>query len=189
MDKMDDTKWEFWIDRGGTFTDVVGKKPGGELIKTKVLSENPEVYKDAAIFGIRSLLGLSADEPIPADTIEAVKMGTTVATNALLERKGDRTLLVINEGLKDSLRIAYQARPDIFARHIILPELLYEQVVETCGRVNVDGVELCPLNEDALLPELQKSFDSGIRSIAVVRELFPLLLLLRIYSSHLNILF
>lgn len=179
---MDDSKWEFWIDRGGTFTDVVARKPGGELIKTKVLSENPESYKDAAIYGIRTLLGLSADQPIPENTIEAVKMGTTVATNALLERKGDRTLLVINQGLKDSLRIAYQARPDIFARNIILPELLYEQVVETTGRVNVDGVELCPLDESALTPQLQAAFDDGIRSIAVVRINSPLPLALCICS-------
>jgi 5-oxoprolinase (ATP-hydrolysing) len=165
---MSDTKWEFWIDRGGTFTDIVARKPGGELIKTKVLSENPEVYKDAAIFGIRTLLGLSANDPIPENTIEAVKMGTTVATNALLERKGDRTLLVINDGLKDALRIAYQARPDIFARHIILPELLYEQVIETSGRVNVEGVEINPLVESELIPKLQKAFNDGIRSIAVV---------------------
>ena len=113
-------KWEFWIDRGGTFTDIVGQDPNGKLTTTKVLSENPEVYRDAALHGIRILMGIPKNDPIPSKEIEAVKMGTTVATNALLERKGDRTALFINDGFRDALRIAYQARPDIFARNIIL---------------------------------------------------------------------
>ena len=116
--------WQFWIDRGGTFTDIVAKKPDGSLVTHKLLSENPERYKDAAVQGVRDLLGLRLDEPIPSDQIEAVKMGTTVATNALLERKGERTLLVVTRGFRDQLRIAYQARPKLFVRKIELPELL-----------------------------------------------------------------
>src|SRR5947199_6812236 len=119
--------WQFWIDRGGTFTDVVARRPDGTLLTHKLLSENPEQYRDAAIQGIRELLGVEAGAPIPP-VIEAVKMGTTVATNALLARKGVRTLLVTTTGFADQLRIAYQHRPDIFARHIVLPELLYESV-------------------------------------------------------------
>ena len=107
-------KWQFWIDRGGTFTDIVAKQPDGALVTLKLLSENPERYKDAAVHGIRELLGVKAGEAIPAELIEAVKMGTTVATNALLERKGERTLLVVTRGFRDQLRIAYQARPKLF---------------------------------------------------------------------------
>src|ERR1700724_1722663 len=115
--------WDFWIDRGGTFTDVVGRRPDGSLVAHKLLSENPEAYADAAVQGIRDLLGLESSEPIPAGLIGAIKMGTTVATNALLERKGARTLLVITRGFRDALRIGYQARPQIFARHIIKPAM------------------------------------------------------------------
>ena len=131
--------WDFWIDRGGTFTDVIGRDPDGELHPRKLLSENPEAYRDAAIQGIRGLLGLDAGEPIPPGLIGEIKMGTTVATNALLERKGDRVLLLITKGFRDALRIAYQARPDIFAKEIILPEQLYERVVEVDERVRADG--------------------------------------------------
>ncbi|TIQ92430.1 MAG: 5-oxoprolinase, partial [Mesorhizobium sp.] len=123
-------KWDFWIDRGGTFTDVIGRDPQGGLHPRKLLSENPEAYADAAIQGIRDLLGLKSGAPIPSGLIGDVKMGTTVATNALLERKGDRVLLLITRGFRDALRIAYQARPDIFAKQIILPEQLNERVVE-----------------------------------------------------------
>src|SRR5262245_5440128 len=119
-------RWQFWIDRGGTFTDVIGRRPDGTLVTLKLLSENPQRYRDAAVQGIRQLLGLSADAEIPADLVAAVKMGTTVATNALLERKGDRTLLVTTRGFADALRIAYQHRPKLFVRHIELPSLLYE---------------------------------------------------------------
>ena len=115
--------WQFWIDRGGTFTDIVGRAPDGELHTHKLLSENPEAYEDAALQGIRDLLGVDGSEPIPEAGIDAVKMGTTVATNALLERKGDRTLLVVTEGFRDQLRIAYQARPRLFDREITLPEM------------------------------------------------------------------
>ena len=131
--------WDFWIDRGGTFTDVVGRKPDGTLAAHKLLSENPEAYRDAAVQGIRDLLGLKKGEAIPAGRVGAVKMGTTVATNALLERKGDRTLLVITRGFRDALKIGYQARPQIFARNIIKPEQLNERVVEVDERVLADG--------------------------------------------------
>ncbi|MFY9760228.1 MAG: hydantoinase/oxoprolinase N-terminal domain-containing protein, partial [Xanthobacteraceae bacterium] len=116
--------WEFWIDRGGTFTDVIGRRPDGALVTHKLLSENPEAYRDAAVHGIRHLLGLKSGAPIPSEQIAAVKMGTTVATNALLERKGERTLLLITKGFRDALRIGYQARPKIFAKHIIKPDML-----------------------------------------------------------------
>ncbi|MEC7574235.1 MAG: hydantoinase/oxoprolinase family protein, partial [Pseudomonadota bacterium] len=160
--------WQFWIDRGGTFTDVVAKKPDGELITHKLLSENPEAYRDAAVQGIRDLLGIAKDAPIPAGQIEAVKMGTTVATNALLERKGDRTLLVTTDGFRDQLRIGYQARPDLFAREIVLPEMLYENVVEIPERVLADGTIETPLDLDAARTLLQQAFNEGIRAVAVV---------------------
>ena len=127
--------WDFWIDRGGTFTDIVARRPDGSLATHKLLSENPEQYRDAAIAGIRHLLEVPAGEPIPVEKIEAVKMGTTVATNALLERKGEPTVLFITRGFRDQLRIAYQNRPRIFDRHIRLPELLYSAVVEVNERV------------------------------------------------------
>ncbi len=123
-------KWQFWIDRGGTFTDIVAQHPDGYLLTHKLLSENPGQYKDAAVQGIREILGLTPSEPLPTQQIMAVKMGTTVATNALLERKGERTALLITKGFGDALRIGYQNRPDLFALNIILPELLYEQVIE-----------------------------------------------------------
>src|SRR5262245_56795044 len=115
--------WDFWIDRGGTFTDVVGRRPDGPLVAHKLLSDNPEAYRDAAVHGIRHLLGMPAGEAIPPGRIGAVKMGTTVATNALLERKGERTLLLVTRGFRDALRIGYQARPKIFARQIIKPDM------------------------------------------------------------------
>ncbi|HSQ71940.1 MAG TPA: hydantoinase/oxoprolinase family protein, partial [Rubrivivax sp.] len=162
------TRWQFWIDRGGTFTDVVGRAPGGQLHTLKLLSENPEQYADAAVEGIRRLLGLRAGEPITPDRVECVKMGTTVATNALLERKGDRTLLVITRGFRDALRIAYQARPRLFDRHIVLPELLYERVVEAQERMGAHGDLVQPLDEAALRTGMQATFDAGIRACAIV---------------------
>src|SRR5689334_9362802 len=132
-------QWQFWIDRGGTFTDIVARHPDGSLATHKLLSENPERYPDAAIQGIRDLLGLGAGDRLPSEAVEAIKMGTTVATNALLERKGERTLLVITRGFADALRIAYQNRPRLFDRHIVLPELLYERVVEIDERVTAEG--------------------------------------------------
>jgi len=131
--------WDFWIDRGGTFTDIIGWRPGERLVAHKLLSENPEAYRDAAVQGIRDLLGLRSGEPIPAGLIGTVKMGTTVATNALLERKGERTLLLITKGFRDALRIGYQARPKIFARHIIKPANLYEHVIEVDESLRADG--------------------------------------------------
>ena len=160
--------WQFWIDRGGTFTDIVGREPDGTLHTHKLLSENPEAYEDAALQGIRDLLGLAGGEAIPESDIDAVKMGTTVATNALLERKGDRTLLVVTEGFRDQLRIAYQARPRLFDREITLPEMLYERVEEVAERVDAKNEILVPLDLDGLRPRLQAAFDDGIRSIAIV---------------------
>ncbi len=160
--------WEFWIDRGGTFTDIVGRAPDGALVTAKLLSENPEQYRDAAVEGIRRLLGLGAGDAITPEQVECVKMGTTVATNALLERKGDRTLLVTTRGFRDALRIAYQARPKLFERHIVLPELLYERVIEAQERVGAHGDVLTPLDPAHLKRELQAAFDAGIRSCAIV---------------------
>lgn len=138
--------WQFWIDRGGTFTDIVARSPDGKLITHKLLSDDPCHYKDAAMHGIRQILGLPGNAPLPAEIIESVKMGTTVGTNALLERKGERTVLVINRGFGDALRIGYQNRPDIFAQKIELPEQLYEKVIEVSGKVGADGKELVPLD-------------------------------------------
>ncbi len=160
--------WDFWIDRGGTFTDVIGRRPDGTLVAHKLLSENPEAYRDAAVEGIRHLLGLASGEPIPVGTIGAVKMGTTVATNALLERKGERTLLIVTRGFRDALRIGYQARPRIFARHIVKPDMLYERVVEVDERVCADGrVEREP-ELAGLRADLEAALADGIRAVAVV---------------------
>ena len=160
--------WEFWIDRGGTFTDVIGRRPDGALVTHKLLSENPEAYRDAAVHGIRHLLGLEPGAPIPSKQISAVKMGTTVATNALLERKGERTLLLITKGFRDALRIGYQARPKIFAKHIIKPDMLYERVVEVDERVRADGTVERELDLDAVRVELERALADGIRAVAIV---------------------
>lgn len=161
------TGWQFWIDRGGTFTDIVARRPDGEFMIHKLLSENPERYRDAPIQGIREILGLNPQDPIPA-AIEGVKMGTTVATNALLERKGDRTVLLITKGFRDALRIGYQNRPNIFARHIVLPEMLYERVIEVEERHNVHGEAIVPLNFKSVQTELEAAFQAGIRACAIV---------------------
>ncbi len=160
--------WEFWIDRGGTFTDVIGRRPDGALLTHKLLSENPEAYRDAAVEGIRHLLGVAPGAPIPSEHISAVKMGTTVATNALLERKGERTLLLITKGFRDALRIGYQARPKIFAKHIIKPDMLYERVVEVDERVRADGTVERALDLDGVRAELERAKQDGIRAVAVV---------------------
>ena len=165
---MTQKRWQFWIDRGGTFTDIVAKKPDGSLVTHKLLSDNPEQYRDAAVAGIRHLLGLKPGEPIQADVVECVKMGTTVATNALLERKGEPTLLVTTRGFRDALRIAYQNRPRLFDRHIVLPELLYSGVVEARERVGARGEVIEPLNESLLKEELLTQYQQGLRSVAIV---------------------
>src|SRR5262245_19270282 len=160
--------WDFWIDRGGTFTDVVGRRPDGTLVAHKLLSENPEAYADAAVQGIRDLLGLKAGEAIPTRRVGAVKMGTTVATNALLERKGERTLLLITRGFRDALRIGYQARPKIFARHIIKPDMLYERVVEVAERVRADGTVEQEPDLAAVRAVLAEALRDGINAVAIV---------------------
>jgi 5-oxoprolinase (ATP-hydrolysing) len=161
-------RWEFWIDRGGTFTDVIGRKPGGALVTHKLLSENPEAYRDAAVHGIRHLLGLPPGAAIPSERISAVKMGTTVATNALLERKGERTLLLITKGFRDALRIGYQARPKIFAKHIVKPDMLYERVVEVDERVRADGTIERELDIQAARRALERAKADGIGAVAIV---------------------
>ncbi len=164
---MDQKTWQFWVDRGGTFTDIVAKSPAGALRTHKVLSENPEVYRDAAVYGIREILGLGAEDDIPPGQISAVKMGTTVATNALLERKGERTLLLITKGLRDLLRIGYQNRPKLFDLNIELPELLYEDVIEVDERVAADGVVVRPLDTRSVRTALSQAYGRGYRSVAI----------------------
>ncbi|OAR27334.1 5-oxoprolinase [Streptomyces sp. ERV7] len=161
-------RWEFWIDRGGTFTDVVGRRPDGRLVSRKLLSHDPERHRDAAVAGIRLLLGLGPDEPVPADRISVVKMGTTVATNALLERRGEPTVLVVTEGFRDALRIAYQNRPRLFDRHIVLPDAVYERVVEVAERVDAHGATVRPLDLAGVTEGLRAARAEGFRSAAVV---------------------
>lgn len=169
---LPDKRWQFWIDRGGTFTDVVGRRPNPDgsftLVTHKLLSENPEHYRDAAVAGIRHLLGLKAGEPVTPEQVACVKMGTTVATNALLERKGEPTLLVTTRGFRDALRIAYQNRPRIFDLHIQLSQLLYSAVVEAQERVGAHGDLIEPLNELLLKVELLSQYQRGLRSVAIV---------------------
>ena len=167
-DGVQDKKWQFWIDRGGTFTDIVAKRPDGQLVTHKLLSENPEQYRDAAVAGIRHLLGLAANAAITATQVECVKMGTTVATNALLERKGEPTLLVTTQGFRDALRIAYQNRPRLFDRRIVLPELLYARVIEANERMGAHGELVQALDVESLRKQLQDAFDAGLRSVAIV---------------------
>ncbi len=159
--------WQFWVDRGGTFTDIVARTPGGDLVTHKLLSEDPDNYADAAVHGIRTLLGLGPDDPIPPGQIGAVKMGTTVATNALLERKGERTLLLITRGQRDLLRIGYQNRPRLFDLHIVLPELLYAEAVEVTERLSATGEVITQLDEGAARDALQTAYDAGTRSVAI----------------------
>jgi len=159
--------WQFWIDRGGTFTDVVARHPDGTLATAKLLSENPGRYDDAAVEGIRRLLGLAPGEPVGPDRVEVVKMGTTVATNALLERKGEPLVLAVTRGFRDALRIAYQNRPKLFDRHIVLPELLYREVVEIDERLAADGSVVRALDEATARAALQRAWDGGLRAIAI----------------------
>ncbi len=177
-DDQDSSKWEFWIDRGGTFTDIVARKPDGSLATHKLLSVNPEQYTDAAIAGIRHFLDLSATEAIPRDIITAVKMGTTVATNALLERQGEATALIITRGFGDALRIGYQTRPELFSLDIVLPDMLYQQVVEIDERVDASGDTLIPLDTNVARSQLEEVYTQGIRSVAIV------LMHGYLYSSH-----
>ncbi|MFD5987407.1 hydantoinase B/oxoprolinase family protein [Streptomyces cyaneofuscatus] len=161
-------RWEFWIDRGGTFTDVVGRRPDGRLVTRKLLSHDPDRYDDAAVAGIRLLLGLRDGEPVPADRVAAVRMGTTVATNALLERRGEPTVLLITEGFRDALRIAYQNRPRLFDRHIVLPEAVHERVIEVPERIDAEGHTVRALELDAVREQLRAAHADGLRSAAVV---------------------
>jgi 5-oxoprolinase (ATP-hydrolysing) len=160
--------WNFWIDRGGTFTDVVGRGPDGRVHTLKLLSENPAAYDDAAVAGIRSLLGLGATEPIPAGLVGEIRMGTTVATNALLERKGEPTALLVTRGFRDALAIGYQARSDIFAKKVVKPDLLYDRVEELDERVLADGTVETPLEDAAVRRVLEALRGAGYRSIAIV---------------------
>ncbi len=160
--------WQFWVDRGGTFTDIVAKHPDGTLSASKLLSEDPGRYRDAAVAGIRRVLGLAEGAPIPPDTIDAVKMGTTVATNALLERRGERTLLVVNRGFADALRIGNQARPRLFDLHVRLPTLLHERVIEVAGRVAADGAEMEAPDDAAARAGFAAAYADGIRACAIV---------------------
>ncbi|MEO0664342.1 MAG: hydantoinase/oxoprolinase family protein, partial [Pseudomonadota bacterium] len=169
MTREDDGKvkamWEFWIDRGGTFTDIVALDPTGHVHTHKLLSENPERYRDAAVQGIRDVMGVTGD--FDDRSIRAVKMGTTVATNALLERKGERVLLVITQGFRDLLKIGYQTRPRLFDLEIVRPDLLYERVVEMDERLDADSKVLQALDTDAVRAELQAAFDDGIEAVAI----------------------
>ncbi|MEU8056103.1 hydantoinase B/oxoprolinase family protein [Microbispora bryophytorum] len=165
---MPGDRWQFWVDRGGTFTDVVARRPDGRLVTRKLLSENPARYPDAAVAGIRALLEVPAGEPIPVERIESVRMGTTVATNALLERRGERTALVITKGFGDALRIGYQDRPRIFERRIVLPEMLYERVAEVDERITADGTVIRPPDLEGLAPRLRRLREEGVRAVAVV---------------------
>ena len=152
-------RWQFWIDRGGTFTDVVGKRPDGTLVTHKLLSDNPEQYRDAAVAGIRHLLGLQPGEPIRPEVVDCVKMAPTLPTNALLEGNGEPTVLVTTKGFRDALRIAYQNRPRLFDRHIVLPELLYSRVIEAREGGGAQGQVLQALDETLLGQVLQIAVD------------------------------
>ena len=165
---MGDRGWQFWIDRGGTFTDVVAQRPDGSLMVHKLLSVDPERRFDAPVQGIRDVLGVAASEPIPVDQIAAIRMGTTVATNALLERQGTRTVFVTTQGFGDGLAIGYQHRPQIFARHIVRPEVLYDRVIEVPERYSAQGDVLQPLPEaGAWVEALQAAYQDGIRACAI----------------------
>ncbi|MGB5950498.1 MAG: hydantoinase B/oxoprolinase family protein [Parvibaculum sp.] len=161
------TRWDFWIDRGGTFTDIVARAPDGRLIARKLLSENPDRYEDAALQGIRDILGVPAAEPLPQARIGAVKMGTTVATNALLERKGERTLFLTTRGFADALRIGYQNRPHLFRLRIEKPSMLFERVAEVDERLTAEGEVLTPLDEDGTRHILEDAHAAGFRAVAI----------------------
>ena len=159
--------WQFWIDRGGTFTDIVARKPDGSILINKLLSENPTQYKDAAIAGIKKCLKLKPENKIPVNKISSIKMGTTVATNALLERKGDRTLLLITKGFGDLLRIGYQNRPLLFDLNIKLPELLYDRVIEVSERLDAKGNIVTDLDKESVRKALKEAKADGINGVAI----------------------
>ena len=159
-------RWEFWIDRGGTFTDLVARRPDGTLAVHKLLSENPGRYDDPAVAGIRQMLSVPPGEPIPTQRISVVRLGTTVATNALLERKGEPTVLVITAGFADALRIGYQERPAIFARQIVRPEMVYSRVIEAAERVGPHGEIIVPLDAERVARDLRAAYADGFRSVA-----------------------
>ncbi|MBM9510315.1 hydantoinase B/oxoprolinase family protein [Actinacidiphila acididurans] len=165
---MTGRRWQFWVDRGGTFTDIVARRPDGRLVTHKLLSDNPAHYQDAAVAGIRILLGIPADGPVPAGLVDSVRMGTTVATNALLERTGERVALVVTRGFGDALRIGYQNRPRIFDRRIVLPEQVYERVIEVDERIGADGTVLRPPDLERLAGDLRAAYEDGVRAVAVV---------------------
>jgi 5-oxoprolinase (ATP-hydrolysing) len=161
-------RWQFWIDRGGTFTDLVARRPDGSLVTHKLLSENPGRYPDAAIQGIRELMEIGQDEHLPAERIASVKMGTTVATNALLERQGEPTLLLVTRGFRDVLRIGYQNRPDLFSLDIELPEMLYRRVIEVDERIGAHGDLVRPLDAEGARKALAAAYAGGLRSVAIL---------------------
>ncbi|MGS2719290.1 hydantoinase B/oxoprolinase family protein [Paraglaciecola aestuariivivens] len=161
-------QWQFWIDRGGTFTDIIARPPNGQLLTRKFLSNNPEIYRDAAVYGIKHILGINQNEPVPNGLIDKIKMGTTVATNALLERKGEQVALAITHGFKDAIEIGYQARPDTFALKIEKPDILYQQVLEINERVLANGEIIQAIDLDASEQALQAAYNSGIRALAIV---------------------
>lgn len=161
-------KWEFWVDRGGTFTDIIARNPEGLLVTYKLLSDNPAQYKDAVIEGIRKILGLKINDRIPGECIASINIGTTVATNALLERKGDRIVLAVTSGFRDALRIGYQNRPELFNLHIELPDVLYAEVIEIDERISAGGDVLYQLDEKTTEQKLRRAYDNGYRSIAIV---------------------
>jgi 5-oxoprolinase (ATP-hydrolysing) len=166
--KAQKSKWQFWIDRGGTFTDIIARRPDASLISRKYLSDNPQAYDDAAVYGIKSILQIPQSDPVPEDLVDKIKMGTTVATNALLERKGEPVLLAITEGFKDALEIGYQARPDTFALQIKKPDILYTQVIEINERVTAQGKVTQTLDIYASENALTQAYNQGLRSIAIV---------------------
>ena len=162
-----DTGWQFWVDRGGTFTDIIARKPDGAFGIIKLLSENPGAYADAALAGIRRLMGLGSEAPLDTGRISDVRIGTTVATNALLERKGARTLCIVTSGFGDLLRIGRQARPDIFALRIEKPEPLYDMVREVDARISLDGETLVPLDEGTARTLVETALSEGMESCAI----------------------
>ncbi len=168
MTLLKHNRWQFWIDRGGTFTDIVARRPDGTLLTHKLLSENPKQYQDAVLQGIRNILGLKAQEIVPAALVESIKLGTTVGTNALLEHKGEPTALAITQGFGDALEIGYQNRPEIFARQIRKPEPLYQAVIEVPERIDATGNTVTPLDMEQAQKRLQAVFDEGIRALAIV---------------------